>query len=166
MRATRRGRERHNVLLSLVVINFASSISFPKKKPFFLLSVYALLFLFHPLSIICCLHNFETISSYKFCHICRNTQSKTSLYSKVPKQVQRSTIRPKINCSLQFSNAGFCLVGNWEKGEGKKRGLDQGLIIYIFYCSGTVGNTERDERTASQTPTIRTLKLSRRNSFF
>ena len=104
--ATTVSQRTHNVLLLWVVINFASFKFLPKKKKntyFFYLCIRSFSFSFSlTLSILHFLHNFETISPYKFFPICRNTESKISLYRKVPKQVQRSTVRTKINCSLQL----------------------------------------------------------------
>ena len=117
----------HNVLLLWVVINFASFKFLPKKKKkkkklISSISVYALSL---SLSLSPSLYFISCTTLRQFLHlnffpICKNTKSKISLYSKVPKQVQRSTLSPKINCSLQFSNADFCLVRNWQKREGKK----------------------------------------------
>ena len=86
--------------ITWVVINFASIKFLPKKKKKTLfLSLYTLFFLCLTLSLY--------FPPYKFYPICKSTQIKTSqfLTSKVPIQVQRFTVSPKLFIFiLQFIN--------------------------------------------------------------
>ena len=79
----------------------------PSQKNTLFLSLCMLFFLFLTLSLY--------FPPYKFCPICKSTQSKTSqfLTCKVPNQVQRFIVRPKLFIFiLQFSYDCICLVRN------------------------------------------------------